>query len=698
MNSVVSVATSRPIGLDALFRPRSVAIIGASRSRESIGGQIFHNMLSQEFCGPVYPINPKAVDVQSVPAYASLRDVAGAVDLAVIAVPRAQVMNALEDCGQHRVACAIVITAGFGELGADGRTEQARLRDRARALGIRLVGPNCLGVLNTDDAVRLHANFAHAWPPSGNISFCSQSGALGLAVLDFAQDIGLGLRHFVSIGNKADVSANDLLEYWEHDEATRVILLYVESFGNPQRFLEIARRVSRKKPIIALKSGRSEAGARAAGSHTGALAGADVAVDALLTQAGVVRATTLEELFDAARLLATQPLMRGRSVGILTNAGGPAIIATDALSSRGLVVPPLAESTREKLRAVLVPEAAVANPVDMVAGASSDDYDAALPSVLADANVDAGLVVLVPTKSASAGELASILAHTHSDKPIAACVLGECHPSARAAIEDAHVPLFAFPENAAAAFAIASRYATYRARTEDEATAVERPQRAERFVGDRWLDPIETQKLLSRFRIPVASARVATYREDAIAAAESIGFPVAMKVVSRSITHKTDVGGVMLDLANEKDVARAYAELVARIGDRLDGVLIQKMAPRGLELFIGMTRDPQFGPLVAFGIGGTHVEIFGDVVFRIAPLTVTDADEMIDGIRARKLLDGYRGAPAVDRLAIRNALLAVSRLATEHTEISEIDINPLVALPCEHGVLAVDARVRVGSS
>ncbi|HEY1960589.1 MAG TPA: CoA-binding protein [Polyangiaceae bacterium] len=421
--------------LDALFRPRSVAVIGASRSRENIGGQVFHNLIAQEFCGPVYAINPNAIDVQSVPAYASLRDVRGEVDLAVIAVPRPKVMDAIEDCGAKHVPCAIVITAGFGELGPEGREAQTRLRNRARELGVRLVGPNCLGVLSTDDSVRLDANFGHAWPPSGNVSFCSQSGALGLAVLDVARDTGLGLRHFVSVGNKADVSTNDLLEYWEHDDATRVILLYVESFGNPRRFLEIARRVSRKKPIVALKSGRSEAGARAASSHTGALAGADVAIEALLAQAGVVRVGTLEELFDAARLLSSQPVARGRGVGILTNAGGPAIIAADALTARGLVVPSLADTTRKKLRAVLVPEASVANPVDMVAGARTSDYDAALPSVLGDPSVDAALVVMVPTASASPDELAPLLARaTRTGKPVAACVLGECGGGARAAL------------------------------------------------------------------------------------------------------------------------------------------------------------------------------------------------------------------------------------------------------------------------
>ncbi len=680
--------------LDALFRPQSVAVVGASRSRDSIGGQIFHNVLAQELRGPVYPVNPHANDVQSVAAYPSLRAIPGDVDLAVIAVPRAAVMDAIEDCGAKHVRCALVITAGFGEIGVAGAMAQATLRDRARALGIRLVGPNCLGVVNTDESVRLNANFAHAWPPRGNVSFCSQSGALGLAVLDFARDIGLGLRHFVSIGNKADVSTNDLIEYWERDDETRVILLYVESFGNPQKFLQIARRVSRKKPIIALKSGRSEAGARAASSHTGALAGTDVAVDALLEQAGVVRATTLEELFDAARLLAVQPVPRGARVGILTNAGGPAIIAADAFASRNITVPMLADDTRSKLRSFLVPEASVSNPVDMVAGASHRDYDAALPILLADANVDAALVIVVPTKSAPPIELAASLGRARGEKPVAACVLGECGPDARAALDDAHVPLFAFPENAAAAFSVATRYARFRARP-TETPAPLAPRACSQLTGQRWIDPDETKQLLASFEIPMAASRIASSRDEAVRMATELGFPVALKIVSRTITHKSDIGGVVLGLKDSNAVASAYAIMTERFRE-LDGVLVQKMAASGLETFVGMTRDPQFGALVAFGIGGTRVEIWGDVAFRVAPLTALDADEMLDAIRARKLLDGYRGAPAADRIALRNVLLGVSRLAMEAPEVVELDINPLVAFAPGRGVIAVDARARIG--
>jgi acyl-CoA synthetase (NDP forming) len=531
--------------------------------------------------------------------------------------------------------------------------------------------------------------------PSGSVSFCSQSGALGLAVLDYARTLGIGMRHFVSVGNKADVSTNDLLEYWETDEATRVVLLYVESFGNPRRFLEIARRVSRKKPIVALKSGRSPAGMRAASSHTGALAGADVAASALLEQAGVVRVATLEELFGTAKLLATQPVPRGRRVGILTNAGGPAIIAADALEARGLEVPKLDEASAARLRSVLVPEASVQNPVDMVAGASAEDYDAALPSVLGSPNVDVGLVVLVPTKRAEPIEVARVLSdarHFAHDKTFAACIVGAWGDDVRAVLSGATVPAYTFPEDAAGAIANAARYGELRSRAPGTLPvfAVDTYE-LPRTAG--WLAPDEAFDVLDAYGIPVADARVVRTRDEAVLAARRVGHPVAMKIVSQTIVHKTDVAGVILGLRDDDAVIGAFDELSSR--PNVSGVLVQAMAGRGVELFVGVTRDPSYGPLVAFGVGGTSVELWGDVVFRVAPLTTTDASEMIESIRGRKLLDGFRGAPAADRDALRDLLLRVSRLAEDQPRIAELDINPLVAFEPGKGALVVDARVRV---
>jgi acetate---CoA ligase (ADP-forming) len=682
--------------LDALFKPRSVAVVGASRSRESIGGQILHNLLAADFNGPVFPVNPNAKDVQSIHAYPAVTAIPTEVDLAVLAVPRPHVMEAVEDCGRKGVRCVIVITAGFGELGATGIVAQKALRDRVRALGMRMVGPNCLGVLSTDESIRLDATFARSWPPKGTVSFCSQSGALGLAVLDYARTLGIGMRHFVSVGNKADVSTNDLLEYWEHDEGTRVILLYVESFGNPRRFVEIARRVSRKKPIIALKSGRSTAGARAASSHTGALAGADVAASALLEQAGVVRVSTLEELFGAAKLLAMQPIPRGKRIGIITNAGGPAIIATDALEAASLEVPRLDDATAEKLRSVLVPEASVQNPVDMVAGASVRDYDAALPSVLGSPSIDAALVMLVPTKRAEPIDVAGVLLRARTyciGKPFAACIVGAWGEDVRAVLTEGSIPAYTFPEDAAAAFGISARYAELRARPEGTLPDFAIPQIPALPEASGWLSAQAAFGLLEAYGVPVAAPAVATSANDAVAAAARIGFPVAMKIASDTIVHKTEVGGVKLGLRDASAVRAAYDELHARPG--VTGVQVQRMAPRGLELFVGMTRDPSYGPLVAFGVGGTSVELWGDVVFRVAPVTTSDAAEMLDQIRARKLLDGFRGAKAADRAAIEDVILRVSRIAIDQPRVAELDINPLVAFEPGRGVLAVDARVRL---
>lgn len=677
--------------LDALFNPRSVAIVGASRSRDSIGGQILHNVVSAELRGAIYPVNPHTSEVASLSAFPSVRAIPGDVDLAIIAVPRPAVMGVIEDCGAKHVRCAVVITAGYAELGEAGAAAQRALGDRGRELGIRLVGPNCLGVLNTDRDVRLNATFGQSRPPAGAISFCSQSGALGLAVLDYARDLGLGIRQFVSVGNKVDVSTNDLLEHWEQDDETRVILLYVESFGNPRRFLEIARRVSRRKPILVLKSGRGTAGARAAQSHTGALAAKDAGVEALIAQAGVVRVGTLEELFDGARLLASQPLARGPRVGIVTNAGGPAIIAADALEAHGLVVPSLSRESEERLRAVLVPEASVRNPVDMVAGAHARDYASALAVVAHDPAIDSALVMLVPTKTADTVSVAKAIATVPTHKPLVACVLGSVGVAAQAVLGEAHIPSYGFPERAAAACAIAARYQRLRSRV------VEAPPESKivhpRFRGSRWLEPADVDSLLRAYGLTPAESRVVASAGAAADAAESVGFPVALKIVSSTITHKTEASGVVLGLSRSEDVQAQCRALLGRVG--VDAVLVQRMAPKGVEVFVGLTRDPSLGALVAFGTGGTAVELWKDVVFRVAPLSHADAREMMEEIRGKPLLDGFRGAPAADRDAIERAIVAVSEIAVQSPEIAEIDINPLIALEPGRGAIVVDARVRI---
>ena len=697
--------------LDPLFRPRSVAVIGASRHRGSIAGEVFHNLISRGFPGPVYPVNPSTRAVQSVRAYASIADVPDAVDLAVVVVPHAAVLEAVAACVEQGVRGLVVVTAGFAEMGTEGKRLQDELVHMVRSHGIRMLGPNCLGLLNTDPSVLLNGTFAPTWPPIGPVAIASQSGAVALALLDHARDLGIGISQFASTGNKADISGNDLLEYWEDDAATGVILLYLESFGNPVRFMQIARRVSRKKPIVVVKSGRTAAGARAAASHTGALAGMDVAVDALLGQAGVLRTDTMEELFDLAVFLANQPVPAGNSVGILTNGGGPGIMASDACESRGLVVPRLADRSVESLRAFLPAAASVANPVDMLASASAEDYERALRILLADERVDSVLVLFVPPIVTQAHDVAAAIqrAAQGTSKAIVACLVGTSGvPDAVRALRAARVPAYAFPEGAVLALGRAVRYGEWRRRPEGRTPAFAdvSPERARAVlerVGTGWLSPDDVREFLAAYGIRVPHARVVQSAEEAVQAAASIGYPVALKLVSREIVHKSDVGGVRLDLRSEHDVRGAFEAMATTLAERgladqMDGAIVQQMVSGGVETYVGMTQAAGFGAIVGFGIGGINVELWKDVAFRVHPLTETDARDMLEQIRGRQLLDGFRGAPPADRDAIVQTILRVDRMVGDIPEIQELDVNPLSALAPGRGAIAIDARIRVDRS
>ncbi|HEX6810386.1 MAG TPA: acetate--CoA ligase family protein [Planctomycetota bacterium] len=697
--------------LTCLFRPRSIAVIGASRRRGTISGEVFHNLVTRGFPGPVFPVNPNAAVVQSVRAWPSISDVPDPVDLAVLCVPRDQVLAAVDACAQKGVRGLVVLSAGFAETGPEGRALQDELLARVRAHGMRMVGPNCLGLLNTDPAVLLDATFAPRWPPAGNVAFSSQSGGLGLAIIDQARDLGIGISEFVSVGNKADVSGNDLLEHWEQDERTRVVLLYLESFGNPRRFLEIARRVSRRKPIVAVKAGRTEAGARAASSHTGALAGSDVAVDALLGQAGVIRTDTMEELFHVGALLANQPPPRGNRIAILTNAGGPAIMASDACETHGLAVQPLAEATGAALRAFLPAAASVRNPVDMIASAPASAYERALAVLLADDAVDAVLVLFVHPLVTAASDVAAAIqrASSGSTKTVAACFLGPRTAPRDTAPPAGSVPMYAFPEPAVIALARAARYGSWLRRP--VAAAVELrvdTARAKRAIEgadvspDGWLPPAAVAEVLAAYGIRTCASAVAADEAGAIAAAERVGYPVALKLLAPTIVHKTEVGGVALRLRNASELRAALQRMRERLRElgrlaEMRGVLVQAMVEDGVETIVGVTASGEFGPLIGFGVGGVHVEVFRDVVFRLPPIDATDAREMLDQIRGAPLLAGVRGALPRDRDALVDVLLRTSRLAIDLPAIAELDLNPLMALPAGHGAVAVDARIRVAS-
>ncbi len=702
---VFTAASLRPF-----FKPNGMAIIGASRDPHSIGFRILDAALRCRFDGPVYPINPNARVVGSIRAYASVTDLPEQVDLAVISVPRHLVIGAVDDCARRGVRALVVITAGFSEADAEGRELQKVLLDRVRGYGMRMVGPNCMGLLNADPTIRLNASFSPVFPPPGRLAMSSQSGALGLAILNLAAARRLGLSTFVSVGNKADVSSNDLLQYWEVDENTDVILLYLESFGNPRRFARIARRVSRSKPIVAVKSGRTGAGRRAAGSHTAALASNDVAVDALFRQTGVIRAETLDEMFDIAATLGSQPLLKGRRIGIITNAGGPGILCTDACEAGGLTVPEPSEELKTQLRQFLPAAASVANPIDMIASARADSYRRTIETMLASPEFDALVVLYIPVDQQDTPTVATAIrdgvrsaqAVGAVKKPVLACMM-----SSDELLEE--IPTYKFPESIARVLSKIAAYSDWLhqplgvvpAFDDVDADAAHTiVEKALRSRGAGWLTVQETRLVLDAFRIRQAEGAVARTPDEAAAIAERVGFPVAVKLASHKIVHKTEIAGVRLNVRDGHSVRTAFQEIRAALmehgqEDAFDGTLIQSMVGNGVELMIGVTDDPLFGPLIGFGLGGIHVEILGDVKFRVTPLTDRDASEMVREIRGYPLLEGYRGHSAADIPAIHDVLLRISYMVERLPQIRELDLNPVFALPPGEGCRVADARIRV---
>jgi acetyl coenzyme A synthetase (ADP forming)-like protein len=703
--------------LRPFFRPRAVAVVGASQNPSSIGFRLLDALVTNRFQGPVYPVNPKAPVIGGIRAYPTVRDLPQPVDLAVIAVPREAVPVVVDDCAALGVRAIVVITAGFAEVGDEGRVLQQRLTDKVRGYGMRMIGPNCMGLLNTDPNVQLNATFAPVFPPQGRVALSSQSGALGLAILELARQRRLGLSTFVSVGNKADVSTNDLLQYWEEDDATGLILLYLESFGNPRRFARIARRVSRSKPIVAMKAGRTPAGKRAAGSHTAALASNDVAVDALFRQTGVIRAETLEEMFDIAATLGSQPLPQGRRVAVITNAGGPGILCADGCEAGGLVLQELANGTTARLRAILPPTASVANPVDMIASASPDHYRRTVETVLTADEVDSLVVIYLPLDKTTTGPVLDAIcegitagrAAGGTGKPVLACLMTEEGINRPLELGNEKIPSYTFPESAARVLGKVAAYAEWRSRPlgtipdfDDlhPANARELCRKALRERGAGWLTTEETRAVLTTMGLPVAPGGLARTADEAEQLAQVLGFPVAVKLASHRLVHKTEIGGVHLNLASEASVRQAYDKIRDRLLKEnnlaaMEGVLVQPMFSGGVEVMAGVTQDPLFGPLIAFGLGGIHVEILGDVRFRVTPLTDRDAEEIVREIRGYRLLEGYRGHSPADVAAIRDVLLRVSRLVEEIPEIKELDLNPIFALPPGEGCRIVDARIRV---
>ena len=699
-----------PTTIAPFFRPRGIAVIGASRRPGTIGWQVVDNLLRHGFQGAIFPVNPSARVVHSIPAWRSVLEIPGEVDLAVVAVPKAAVLDVVEECGVRGIPAVVVISAGFRESGEAGAARERALVTRVRELGMRLVGPNCMGVLNTDPAHAMNATFAPTMPPAGTVSFLSQSGALGVTILDYAAEYGIGIRHFISVGNKPDVSGNDLLEFWEGDPGTRVILMYLETFGNPRHFTRIARRVARKKPIIVVKSGRSVAGARAASSHTGSLAGKDSAAEALLAQCGVLRANSVEELFDLSMAFGSLPLPRGNRVAIVTNAGGPGIILADSCEAEGLQVAEFSTETQERLRRIVPEEASVRNPVDMIASATPEAYRQALEIALQDPGVDAAIAAFVPPLGVRQTDAATAIvqaARTRPDRPILAVLMGrEGLPAGRAELRAAGIPAYIFPESATRALGAMNRHARWverpvqaPARFPVEAAAVRQILDQVQAEGrDRLLEP-EAYAVLEAYGIPVVPHAFVRSADEAVSAFETLGSgPVVMKVVSPQIVHKTEIGGVLLDVRDAEAVRGGWDQLVAAVARGapeadLRGLLIAPYRKGSREMILGMTMDRTFGPLLMFGLGGIYVETFRDVAFRVPPVTELEAHEMMREIRSFPLLEGVRGEPPVPLDPVANAIQRLSQLVLDHDRIAALDINPFQA--SSQGVLALDARIQL---
>lgn len=674
-----------------------------------MGHQVLSNLIQHGFTGAVYPVNPAAVSVCSVRAYSSIHAVPDDVDLAVIVVPKEIVCEVARECGEAGVRGLVVISAGFREVGPRGAEREKHLMETVRRYGMRMVGPNCMGVINSSPAVSMNATFAPYMPPFGHAAFLSQSGALGVSVLDYAREYGIGISQFVSVGNKPDVSGNDLLTHWEHDPDVKVILMYVENFGNPTTFLEIASRITQTKPVVVVKAGRTTSGARAAFSHTGALAASDAAVDALLTQAGVLRAGTIEELFDIAMAFGVSTLPRSRRTAVVTNAGGPGILAADAMDAAGLSLPPFSNATTTAIQALVPPETAVGNPLDLIASATPTGYGASIAALLRDPAIDCVVPIFIPPLGVNQEQVATAICEAARGapwKPVLAVLMGRKGLSEwRAELHAAGIPTYVFPESAARAIAALNRHRENigHPREYAEPLRVDRESaagiiNAARSRGRTRLTELEALALLSAYGIATARARFAATRDAAVGAACELGFPVAMKIVSRDVSHKSDVGGVVLGLGDEHAVANAFDQILSEVRahvpfGRIQGVVLEEMIAGGVETIAGFTRDRLFGPLMMFGLGGVNVEALHDVTFRIAPLTPRDAGAMVDGIRGSAILDGIRGRPSADRDRLIELLLRLSQLAVDFPEITELDVNPVLAM--EHRAVAVDCRVAI---
>jgi acetyl coenzyme A synthetase (ADP forming)-like protein len=695
----------------SIMEPKSVAVVGATNRAGSVGLAVFRNILDAGYSGVLYPVNPRARSIQSVKAYPRLADIPDEVDMAVIIVPAESVVNVVQEAAEKKVKGLIIITAGFKEVGGRGVELERELKSIVDQYDISMIGPNCLGIINTSDAISLNASFATKMPRKGKIAFISQSGALCTAVLDYAEGRNVGFSKFISFGNKADVNEIDLLRYLKDDPETQVILMYLEDITNGRKFIEIARQITWEagKPMLALKSGRSERGAKAAASHTGSLAGSDSAYDAIFMQSGIQRVEGITELFHYAIAFSRQPVPKGNKIAIVTNAGGPGIMATDAADRYDLDLANFSDATKAALREHLPPTASINNPVDIIGDATHERYEKAIRQVLLDENVDGAIVILSPQAMTRPLETAEIVPRVIEgiNKPVLCSFMGIVDVSEGVRYLEAHgIPNYVFPESSVRAMAAMLRFGRLLRLEKREVRRVAANRDAANDIITRklkntdqyFMPETEANELLQCYGFPILPQRLITDVKDIEEAAEHIGFPVAMKISSPDIIHKFDVGGVRLNVKDVEQAKRAYEEIVTSAREfnseaEIQGVLMERMARSGVEVILGATRDPKFGPIVMFGLGGTFVEVFKDVSFRLAPMWEISAEIMMRSIRAYTILQGVRGNPPSDIEAIKDCILRLSQLVTDHPEIEELDINPLIVYPDGEGCVVADSRI-----
>jgi len=696
--------------LDSIMRPQTIAIIGASSRPGTIGNEIMSRLIEYKFAGMIYPINPKSDKICGFTAYKSVLDVPEKVDLAVIAVGRDHVMPVVDQCNEKNIKGIVVISAGFKETGSEGAELEQQLLKKVQEYGMRMVGPNCLGVINTADGIKMDASFADALPLAGNTAFTSQSGALGAAILNISKDLNLGVSQFVSIGNAADITAETLLDYWKEDDNTEQVLLYTESIADPQEFSRLAKEITRKKPVVAIKAGRSAAGASAASSHTGSLAGADLAADALLKQCGVIRVNSVKEMFDVAQSFANCTIPEGKRVAIMTNAGGPGIMATDAICEHGLEIAQLTEETKEYMRSYLAEAASVKNPVDMIASAPLDHYQKTLKALIDDKNVDAIMVIYLPLMNLDPMDVSKVvmeIKEQYPKKPIIGVMMAKNDFFNRINKIETNIPFYQYPETAANAMSKLYAQRKWLDRPEGKLPSFNVDKNKAKEIiskalneGRSQLTTLESIDVLEAYGIRSCKYAFATNADEATTEANKIGYPVVMKITSTKISHKTEIGGVIVGINSEEQLRNEYSALLDRLKekgleDALDGVIVQEMVKGEREMVCGVATDPQYGHLMMFGLGGIFVETLKDVAFRVNPVTDIDVKEMVRSVKAYKLLEGARGEIAAKIDQVEETMLRLSQLVNDFSFIKELDINPLKISDKTGEGIAVDGRIEV---